>query len=142
MNAKPLGYNPMRWNCDKSGCYNIKHRPKIEIFADVWPGRISIGDVDGIVEIQGKGLLLEWKSHNGQIPTGQRIMYQRLTTGMLLTVFCVYGDAETMDVFANKVFFNGLEEPKNKWEPSDLSALKKRLKAWCEWAQRSSFEPR
>jgi hypothetical protein len=52
------GYNPMRWNCEKDGCFNVKCRPKIEQFADCFPGRIAVSDIDGIVEINGRlGLL-------------------------------------------------------------------------------------
>ena len=35
------GYNPLRWNCDDRGCYNVKHRPKIEFFAGALPGKIA-----------------------------------------------------------------------------------------------------
>jgi hypothetical protein len=83
---KPDGYNPLRWDCEKQGCFNKKCRPKIEIFADCFPRRINFGDVDGLVEINGKGLLLEWKSVLKDIPTGQKIAYQKLTQGGSLTV--------------------------------------------------------
>ena len=56
------GYNPLRWDCEKRGCFNIKRRPKIEVFHKCFPGNINFGDVDGIVEINGRGLMLEWKS--------------------------------------------------------------------------------
>ena len=47
------GYNPMRWDCEKSGCFNVKCRPKIEVFAECFPGRINFGDMDGRVELGG-----------------------------------------------------------------------------------------
>ena len=134
----PLGYNPMRWNCEKRGCYNLKHRPKIEMFADVWPGRISMGDVDGIVEIAGNALIIEWKTETTKLPTGQRIMYQRITNGKRISVFCVCGDAETMAVSSYKIFFDGRENPRNKWIPIDMAGLKLKLKGWCKWAQQNS----
>ena len=127
----------MRWDCEKRGCYNVKHRPKIEMFADIWPGRISMGDVDGIVEISGNALMLEWKTATTTIPTGQRIMYQRITDGKRLTVFCVCGDAETMVVSAYKMFFDGHETPRDKWLPINFDGLKMKLKSWCEWAQQN-----
>lgn len=136
MNKNPLGYNPMRWNCEKRGCYNVKHRPKIEIFADVWPGRISMGDVDGIVEIEGNALMLEWKTDTTKITTGQRIMYQRITNRQQVTVFCVCGNAETMEITAYKIFFDGRENPRDTWTPISLDIFKQKLKHWCEWAQK------
>ena len=56
------GYNPLRWDCLRRGCFNLKRRPKIEVFADCFPGRINFGDVDGIVEISGNALLLDGKA--------------------------------------------------------------------------------
>lgn len=134
--AKPAGYNPMRWDCEARGCYNVKHRPKIEVFADCWPGKISMGDVDGIVEIAGNALMLEWKTATTNIPGGQRIMYQRITNGERVSVYCVCGNAETMEVSAYKVFFNGREWPRDTWRMIDLSGLKVKFKSWVQWAQK------
>ena len=36
MTTKVYGYNPLRWDCEKSGCFNIKCRPKLEQFAGVF----------------------------------------------------------------------------------------------------------
>lgn len=47
------GYNPLCGDCARHGCFSLKRRPKIELFADCFPGRISFGAVDGIVEIGG-----------------------------------------------------------------------------------------
>lgn len=126
------GYNPMRWSCDERGCYNLKHRPKIEMFADIWPGRISMGDVDGIVEIAGNALMLEWKSNEKEIPAGQRIMYRRITNGKRVTVLCVAGNAESMEVASYKLFYDGREID---WRKGSLEALRERMKSWCMWAQ-------
>lgn len=129
------GFNPMRWKCEVRGCYNVKHRPKIEVFADVWPGKISMGDVDGIVEISGNALMLEWKTETSKLPIGQKIMYSRITNGKRITVICVCGNAETMEVSSYKTFFNGRESP--AWTAIDLAGLKKRLKEWCDWARKN-----
>ena len=56
------GFNPMRWDCDRWGCFNRVCRPKIEKFADCFPGRINFGDLVAIVEVSGNTLVLEWKS--------------------------------------------------------------------------------
>jgi len=68
------GYNPLRWDCQKRGCFNLKRRPKIEIFAECFPGRINFGDVDGIVEINGNALLLT-RNKNGRL--GERLDVDR-----------------------------------------------------------------
>lgn len=126
------GYNPLRWDCEKRGCFNKLKRPKIEVFSDCFPGRINFGDVDAIVEISGKGLMLEWKEGKQELKTGQRLMYERLTKTQLLTIFVVSGNAETMIVDGLMIWFSGKTDG---WKPSDLEAVKLRVKKWVQWAQ-------
>lgn len=127
------GFNPMYYNCEKQGCFNQKRRPKIEVFADCFPGKINFGDVDAIVEINGKGLLLEWKNYAGELPTGQSIMYRRLTKGQILSVVCVHGDAETMAIYDVAFVFDGAWQG---WQSSNLDDLKDVIRSWVAWAQK------
>lgn len=129
LNQKSDGYNPMRWNCEKDGCFNKKCRPKIEIFAECFPGRINFGDVDAIVEINGKGLILEWKCYSTNIPMGQKIMYERLTKSGLISVLAVHGSAETMDV---KEFCWFKEGKQSHWWPATINSIKKEIMNWVE----------
>ena len=135
MTAAP-GYNPLRWDCAAQGCFNLKRRPKIELFADCFPGRISFGDVDGIVEIGGNALLMEWKSEPRELPTGQRLLYQRLSGSGPVAVMIIVGDAETMLVDGTSIFDRGIRYPPDGYEPADLACIKCRLTAWSEWAAR------
>lgn len=105
---KPSGYNPMRWDCSKSGCFNLEMRPKIEVFCDCFPGKINFGDVDGIVEINGKALMLEWKSKTEKIPIAQEIMFQRITRSGMIVVLCVFGNAKTMEVKSFGYYSRGI----------------------------------
>ena len=126
------GYNPMRWDCDKRGCFNKKRRPKIEIFHDLFPGKISFGDVDGIVEINARGLMLEWKSDTTELRTGQRIMYQRLSKDHVLSVIVLCGDAETMQVdYIGWVFGGIYHEPTR----GSLERARDDIASWVSWAQ-------
>jgi len=126
------GFNPMRWDCKVKGCFNIKQRPKIEQFHDCFPGKISFGDIDAIVEINGCALMLEWKSAPMVIAGGQKIMHERLTAGGSLSVICVAGNAETMQVTHKGVFYNGKWRG---WEVCDFYELKDSIKKWSIWAQ-------
>lgn len=110
------GYNPLRWDCTSHGCFNKKKRPKIELFADCFPGAINFSDVDGIVEMGGRGLLLEWKP-SPNISGGQEIMYRKLTETKILSVICVSGNAETMLVDHIARFEDGNWY---KWKPATL----------------------
>lgn len=135
---RPGGHNPMRWNCDSSGCFNIKRRPKIEVFSDCFPGLISFGDVDALVEVKGAFCLLEWKGKkaNGAYPdlgTGQRVAltaFTRLHPNNV--VFVVNGDAETMQIDSMQMIFRGKVGATTQ---VNLSGLKQRISAWAEWAK-------
>jgi hypothetical protein len=130
------GYNPLRWDCEKRGCFNLKRRPKIELFADCFPGRINFGDVDGIVEIGGNALLLEWKSEPRELPRGQRILHERLTRNSPCSVLIIIGDAETMTVEAARIIHDGIRYPAQGFEPTDLESIKRDLIEWSAWAAR------
>lgn len=131
MNQYANGYNPMRHDCAKQGCFNLVRRPKIEQFADCFPGKIAMGDVDGIVEVNGKGLLLEWKSSGVSLPLGQKIMYGRLTKNTMLSVIIVHGDAQTMDIQQHAWFAAGVM---HEWVESSLDEVKQAMRDWVEWA--------
>ena len=131
MDSSANGFNPIRWDCDNGrNCFNKKMRPKIEVFSECFPGRINFGDVDAIVEINGFGLMLEWKTNTNKAKTGQRIMYERLTKSKLLTVLLVVGDAETMQVSHMGVFYNGKQ---SELIEATLDDVKKKIKAWVKW---------
>jgi len=131
------GYNPMGWDCNKKGCFNKKRRPKIEVFSECFPGRINFGDVDGIVEINGSALMLEWKtSISGSLPKGQQIMYERLTKSGVVSVIVVVGDAETMECSKYCLFFNGSH---SRWFSADLNGIKEKIKAWALWARKQQL---
>ena len=129
--SDPNGYNPMRWDCITKGCFNVKRRPKIEIFSDCFPGRIGMGDVDGLVEINGRFLLLEWKTESTNLPTGQRILYERLTQKDGFAVIVVVGDAETMEVSQLCWFVQGRQTP---WLNATMETVKQRIKGWAGYS--------
>ena len=133
--SAPNGYNPMRWNCDKRGCYNIKQRPKIQEFAECLPGVIAFTDIDGTVEVNGRFLFLEFKSGGPrEIPKGQRIYYERLTrTSERIVVAIVYADAETMEISGICVIRYGII---GTFETCSIDSLKERIHKWSYHAFR------
>jgi len=131
--SRDNGANPMRWDCATQGCFNTKKRPKIELFADCLPGKIAMTDVDGIVEIGGNMLLLEWKDHQ-ELSTGQRLLFKRMTRSSPATVLIVEGDAEFMTVDSVRIVWNGtIEQP----QYLDLEGLRKMIRQWAVWATKS-----
>ena len=140
---RPAGYNPMRYDCEKlsgdkpySACFNKIKRPKIEQFAECFPGKINFSDVDGMVEISGNAMLMEWKP----VPInffdgkhgGQRIMYQRITVGRRFTVLCIAGNAETMNVSHRAAFWDGKWRD---WKEASLVDVKKVIEWWVKFAR-------
>lgn len=131
----PSGWNPMRHDCKIEGCYNVKHRPKIEVFADCFPGKINFGDIDAsIVERNSRALLLEWKSFElipTEIPGGQRITYENLSRTGFMTVAILVGNAETMEVRHYGFYFGG---EFRGWKNGGLDAVKTHFTKWDKWA--------
>lgn len=128
----------LRWNCQDKGCFR-NLCPKLGFFDDCFPGRIGMSDVDGIVEIAGRFLLLEWKSEGGFLHTGQRIMFERLTAlSPKLTIIVVSGDPMNMAVHNVVVFHGGNAAPA---EVLDADALKARIKQWADRASMARVRP-
>ena len=126
--------NPLRWDCATRGCFNVKKRPKIEVFAECFPGNIQMGDVDGIVEINGQVLMLEWKEHE-PISTGQRIMYRRMTESPACHVIVVIGNPETMVVEKYTYFRDGAMA---EWFFGGLDDLKELIRSWARFATQTN----
>ena len=119
----------MHWDCQKSGCFNINRRPKIEVFDDCFPGAIAFGDVDAAVEIDGRLMLLEWKGDGGSIKGGQDIMYRRITRDFDVAVCVIHGDAKTMEV---EKFYFYLDGEKTLVRQGGVMDVKRQLRAWVK----------
>lgn len=132
MNARANGFNPLRWDCKKSGCYNKVLRPRIEHFAPCFPRKIAMSDVDGIVEIGGNFMMLEWKQPPGVLGRGQEIMFQKLTRkGMPFKIFVVTGDSQSMEISDYAVFENGTYR---RFDGVNFQDLISNIIDWAEWA--------
>ncbi|WP_227657621.1 hypothetical protein [Candidatus Magnetaquicoccus inordinatus] len=125
--AKP---NPFNWDCDRDGCFNDKKRLQLDVFGECFPDNIQMGDVDGIVEINGRFLMLEWKS-NARLSTGQRIMFERITRFSPADVVVVVGDAATMQPVQYRHFWEGRC---SEWFFGSLEAVKYLFKKWARFA--------
>ena len=132
------GYNPVNWDCDKSGCFNRRCRPKIERLSCALPGRNAFGDVDAINEQNGYILMLEWKnSGSRELRGGQDIMYRNITMSGPVTVMVIVGNAETMDVISYSIFRNGERYPENHDVLASLDDIRAYIRNWSQEAWRS-----
>ena len=126
------GYNPIRWNCGARGCFTQMMRPKIEAFASCFPGRIAMSDIDATVEVNGHFVFLEMKSHQGDLPIGQRLYFQRLTLlSPRISVMILHGDAETMRCEAVRWVYKGQV---SEWQPTTLDEVTAMLRAFSAYA--------
>ncbi len=131
------GYNEMQWNCENRGCFNLKCRPKIELFSDCFPNKISFGDIDGIVEISSNSLMIEWKSNKYSFKTAQDIMYKRLTKNEKFTVFLIVGNAETMEISHMGMYVSG------KFlglKPANFDYVHRYIERWAKWAKNNRLK--
>lgn len=124
--------NPLRWRCDDRGCFNEKKRPKIEVFAECFDSGINFGDVDMIVEKNGRFLMGEWKPAGGCIGRGQRILHDMLLQTDVFAIVIICGDAETMQVDLYEFRHRGASET----TVGGLDSLKARIRSWFEWAKK------
>ena len=124
----------MRWDCspDRDGCYRRLGQPDLTVLDECFPGRIGMTDVDGLVEIGGQFLFIEWK-RRGDVPVGQRIMFERLTRHPEFTILVILGDPATMAVERFDVFRDGR---RRGWRACDLPELKRHVRVWAERASR------
>lgn len=122
----------LHWDCKKNGCFNQKKRLKFKILDENLPGKIGFSDIDAITEVNGHFLILEWKPCIGDLPLGQKIMFERMTKGKRFTVFVVAGDAEGMNVESICTIFDGKIKA---WAKSTIEVLQKRISNWSAWAK-------
>ena len=130
----------MRWDCspDRDGCYRRLGQPDLTVLDECFPGRIGMTDVDGLVEINGQFLFIEWK-RRGDVPVGQRIMFERLTKHPEFTILVILGDPATMAVERYDVFQGG---QRRGWRVCDLPELRRRVHTWAKRASRATHVPR
>jgi hypothetical protein len=91
--------------------------------------------------IQGRGAvhtnsaLARWgpRSHQGEIPLGQRIYFERLTRlSPRISVMILCGNAETMQCDAVRWIYGG---QLTDWQPATLDDVIRLLNSFASWAQ-------
>lgn len=124
--------------CDPvaSVCLHRDYEPKLTWFDDAFPGKIGFTDIDGIVEINGHYLVLEWKSPHGVVTDGQRTMLERLPDEF--SVIIARGDPKTGHL--NSVTFRVFGTWTHyKYGEFTLSDMKSWIKKWAAWAKQQEI---
>ncbi|MCO5159654.1 MAG: hypothetical protein M9939_00840 [Mesorhizobium sp.] len=131
MSKLPDNYNPIHHDCEAKGCWNKQYRPNIEYFYHALPRKLTMSDIDGVAEVNGSFLFLEWKSHKGPLPVGQRILAERLTRLSTQITYVVIqhepgnpmGIENVMVVHAGKF---------SEWQECSIIDLNDRIAAWAK----------
>ena len=128
------GFNPMRHNCESQGCFNLNRRPKIEVFSECFPRKIAMADVDGVVEMGGRFLFLEWKTPDAPISFGGKLTLSSFSRIPGSIAIAAWGDAKTMEVCKLMLWCGGrgYESP---YLPS-LEVLKQWMERWASFADK------
>lgn len=128
--ALPSNYNPLRHDCEAKGCWNKQYRPKIEFFYHALPRKLTMSDIDAVAEVNGYFVFMDWKSHDGPLPTGQRILIQRLTQASkkIIAIIVKHEPGNTEAVEKIMIVRNGQF---GLWEPCSFGDLFERVKQWA-----------
>jgi len=110
----------MRHNCETNGCFIKVGTVDWGFLDNSFSGKIRIGDIDGIVEANGHLLILEWKKPNVKTPTGQHIMFTKITEKNNIEVFVINGDPVENIAEHIKVYRGGSIEYDGKINNSQL----------------------
>ena len=123
----------MQWDCAQAGCFNENHRLDFSHFKTALPGRMSFTDIDAVVEINEHFLFLEMKSHQNELPIGQKIFFERLTkiSDKIVAVF-LCGEARDMRITNIRHAYNGVY---SDWQPCDLNGVNQFIEQFCQWAR-------
>lgn len=129
MRRAPANTN-IKWDCPSDGCYR-DHLPDWTPFNDCFPRTgIRISDIDGMVEIGGHFLFLEWKPARVPVPEGQLNALARLSVLPRVTVLILWG-TDTLHPEQWQVIHQGELHPAH---PVDHDTLHAFIAAWATTA--------
>lgn len=135
----------MRWDCSRQNCYLERGHFPIELFDGCFPpgpGRIirpSFTDIDGLLELNGRFLLLEGKgSRTADLEPPQREAFSKLSAlSSKITIVAIRADIPNKRVFEFQYITNGKS---GSWHECDLDELKYIFQEWGERARRPNAE--
>ena len=116
-------------DCKTRGCYVEKHMPDWAILNECFPRGIKIGDVDGMVEINGFVIWFEWKGKNAQLSNAQRMAFTHASQFAPRQVWII--------IWGDKGIPERVAFIKDGWEkrfPADLRTLRNLVWRWACYA--------
>lgn len=133
MRRAPAVNTNIRWDCRTDGCYRDS-LPDWSPLNDCFPrSGIRVSDIDGMVEVGGHFLFMEWKLPRVEVPDGQLRALVRLSRLPNITVLIVWGQ-NTSEPVSWRIISNGQagdEAPTNYVQWHDF------VTAWADAADES-----
>lgn len=71
-----------KWNCEKKSCFVKSALTRFDAFNRLFPDKIRMSDIDGVVEVSGRFFFFEFKPLHGagkSLDRGQRVMLENLS---------------------------------------------------------------
>ena len=94
----------------------------------VFPRGCRPTDIDGVVELDGRFLFLEWKHDGGALNSAQKMLFKRLTLlSSDIIVVVLYGDTETAEIHKFQMIYNG---SCTEIEEATTQAIVERIRRW------------
>lgn len=121
-----------RHDCKASGVCWLKSQPDWKMIEDCFPGKIRPGDVDGLVEVNGNLLLIEWKNPGDHLEHAQDIAFTKGSLHNRLTAVHVAGQASVPSVTEFTVYANG---ERSKPKKGDLADFRRFCRLWADAAK-------
>lgn len=119
----------MRWQCNDAGCY-LQRRTDLVMFDGCFPPGVAMGDVDAIVELRGKFLVLEFKRNGRNLPTGQRLLHDRWIAQGSYTIIVVTAIEQHVTGWTIRSATN----PDGRTYEGDADTLAETVWRWARWA--------
>lgn len=121
--------NPLLHQCTGlDRCYLKVLKPRLEALNAALPGRLCFTDIDGMLEIDGRLLFVEWK-RGMTIPQGQDIAFRGMTRGNQNTVLVISGTLPEMEVARYCVYVRGGQ---CSWHTADLAEVQEWIRFWVD----------
>jgi hypothetical protein len=107
------------------------------IFNNCFPGTdIRMGDIDGIVERNGKFLIIEGKKPDTSIKLGQEILLKELSKNKNFTVYVIVGIPNKGEIHSGQRIIDGEYQKITIHSTEDMQ---KEVLRWFNWANNSIF---
>lgn len=105
-----------------------------------FPRGILPTDIDGLVEINGHFLLMEFKHEDalrtGRVPKGQYFMLARLIDTKSFTVFMVGTNERSHPSILQILYPSTSSKPRALIDPIDENGVYEQCQKWAQWAER------